>query len=194
MIDDSISALATWLSEVDLGNARERIDADLARHFEKEGAPRTLEPASTAILVRSSLHEAAHVVAAHSLGLKVMQVVLRADASGAAEYHCNDDDVAEVLARVIADMAGAALEALAGDLEARAPRLAGSFDILKARFGVERCVALAPELGITHAAIAALACATVATHLEAIGRVAAALRHVGALDKATITALCGRAN
>lgn len=192
-----VSLIAQWLDDVDIATAPERISAMLERNATAQKDSEVLLPPmmqrrraeDDEALARLALHEAAHSVIAHAVGLRVGRCLIRSD-GGSAEYTAEELRPDTNLALLTASLAGPAWELLAGAMHPWGlKRLSRGADILNARLHLDE---LPREWGVTSRAAATLAVCSVESSWEAIGRVATALLNSpsGELDGARVAALC----
>ena len=181
-MDDAIELVDRWLDDVDAASAQARVEAMQAECRAKSTLREVPATATEAELGRTALHEAAHAVTAHRIGLEVSHVRLHADGSGCADYHGPKDLQGEIGA----DLAGVFVELLADANWERQSQLAHSNDLLLARLKLDRF----PEAW--RRALVTASCCSVLSNWSAIVRTATALRALGDLGKAEVAALCGR--
>jgi hypothetical protein len=181
-LEEVAGRLTGWLRSVDLVSAQQRGE---------EFAQRVAEPsehvASVEELLTASLHEAAHGVVGHLMGLQVQRACLRANGSGSVEYRPLEDNAISLAGQAVANLAGPAADLLRGVIREGA----GSWDLLQAAQNLEALRKVEPVLN--ERLIAILSLTTVVSHWDLIARIAAHLRVTGELDGPSIRALCGSA-
>jgi hypothetical protein len=191
-IESAIACVTDWLDVIHVESAAQRVEQAQQQYLAREASFETSIPRNGDFAGAVALHEAAHAVVACRLGLHVSCVRINSDQTGAARYQCEEEhSFTGALNSVTTGLAGLFVELLADQADTtREFQLAHSHDILKARLGIEECRQLAPWDMPTRI-FAEIGACCVASNLEEIRRVAAALGELGQLDGETVAAFCG---
>jgi hypothetical protein len=188
-VDEIIALVSGWIDNVETSGAAARI-AEAQAAFRSKALRATVVEVGDFELMRTCIHEGAHVVAAHYSGLSITGACVRGG-SGCAEYG-SDERSPDMLAMAAADLAGITAEfLLLGVDAAREHQLAHSHDLLRARLRIDTLRPLGWSLP-TRTFVTMSTC-LVRSRWDAIIRVAKTLSVLQELDGAVVAALCASA-
>jgi hypothetical protein len=192
-ISAAAATIAQWVDAVDVQSAPTRVSAMLDQHqaLAAEGARRSMSDGCAT--ERICLHEASHAVLACVQGAYVERACVRGDASGGSVVAHYGDDCDAQFTEVVVHLAGAAIELTFLGVDIRRQfELACGYDIAAAALALHAYRIAIPEANSK--IFAAAAVCGVASQMDSIRRVAAALKIAGELNGEEVRALCGTPN
>jgi hypothetical protein len=186
---DADQHITSWLDAVHVESAQARID-DAQATFRSKALRATVADVGDPELMRTCIHESAHVVAAHYSGLSITRACVRGG-SGSAAYGSDELSTDVLMAMVVSGLAAPAAELYAGADDARQHLLSHSADVLQARLRIGALHALGWTLPTR--TFATMSTCLVRSRWDAIIRVAKTLSVLQELDGPVVGALCASA-